>query len=745
MDSAKKKDFVLGTSDTSATVGDGGGRAGPTRPLASYREVELVGNQAKPPNSTTGRKMSEHDRMDHNPFEKRGLQRTPPKTALSCDGARRHSTGNLNTEDTETKCGKPAQMKGHETTDNSSNTVPQSSMMEGGGTSGRQPNKKQRLVFGEDTPAREQKRKREETPKKQKTTEQKQFIKVLKDLTQHIKNLQQVVESGYKVKNEIKEATGRLVYCMDILAKDDMKEWVENVTKTPPRDEERAVEETEESNADNDRPASTATREMSTQTEEIQRRKKKTTPIDDEISRIVEQNSSNTNMGEIRQLTQEKWPEECYTASKILNGRVIQAAKEKDLMVIIDKDVQDKHPLMKRLCETHPHIGNMMKKTVQPGKLVYAANYGKIMNEEGVTEISSHLIYLAGIEGAEIVEDDVGNIIDALNKVKSISSKEGRKELIITCVKDTMETLLRKAIELVFRGEDYEILLAIKRGKKPANTPEGQLEREKEWQAQKTNRQRPRRQTMIVKPTKEGKTYAELLSEMKKEEDTDKLDVRISNVERTKEGYVKLNFYEAKKGSGDDFRAAMQEKMKDIGEVQLKKRKRNIVLLDLDDITTAEEVKEAVKAELQKNEMREEELTIKMSQKPNNRGLQYANIQLPLEDANALLQKQRMKVGWVRCRVIERLAPIKCFKCQKYGHFAKECKSVEDMTGRCLRCGELGQVIKDCKNEAYCRACEKRGHLPNEMACPEYKKLMNEIRRKKGVDRKHNVNKDIAS
>lgn len=177
-----------------------------------------------------------------------------------------------------------------------------------------------------------------------------------------------------------------------------------------------------------------------------------------------------------------------------------------------------------------------------------------------------------------------------------------------------------------------------------------------------------------------------------------------------------------------------KEKIKSIlveqAEVKILTHETLIEVKDLDEVTTKEDVFNAL-AENLANTSVMKALTIKSLRKAYS-GTQTATVSLPAEAAKQLIEIGKVRIGWVVCRIREKLNPTKCYKCMEFGHIAKTCKSSSDWSKHCLRCGKSGHIAKLCNEEPKCLLCQgKEGidnnHLTGSRRCPSYQRAWREL------------------
>ena len=226
-------------------------------------------------------------------------------------------------------------------------------------------------------------------------------------------------------------------------------------------------------------------------------------------------------------------------------------------------------------------------------------------------------------------------------------------------------------------------------------------------------------EAILIKPVN-GKSYAEVLKDLKTKVKPEDAEVALRAVRKTKNGSILLEMAEG--GNKDKFCEAIRTSLKDTVNVSALKPKTTIEIRDLDALSEVLEVSSAIK-ELIKNP--EEEVYVRVT-KANTREQRRAFVTLAAEKAETILNCRRIKIGWTYCRINKVPIVQRCFKCFDTGHSQLNCKGPDRKgEGLCIRCGKKGHKIKECLNPPHCCICVAEGktpvdHIPGTTKCPSY-------------------------
>lgn len=97
----------------------------------------------------------------------------------------------------------------------------------------------------------------------------------------------------------------------------------------------------------------------------------------------------------------------------------------------------------------------------------------------------------------------------------------------------------------------------------------------------------------------------------------------------------------------------------------------------------------------------------------NGLGLIWARC--PIQAANRMVAKERIRMGWttLRAEMLEK-RPIQCYRCWEYGHVRFSCKSDIDRKKCCYNCGETGHTARVCgSKDSTCVLCREKGYMSN--------------------------------
>lgn len=229
------------------------------------------------------------------------------------------------------------------------------------------------------------------------------------------------------------------------------------------------------------------------------------------------------------------------------------------------------------------------------------------------------------------------------------------------------------------------------------------------------NNRRPTIEKVIVKS---GDTkYADLLKTVKEKVDLTRVGVQVKSIRKTRKGDLLLEV----KGDRQDAGALKEAIHKTVdNKVSLINKETTIHVLDIGAALTKDEVESAIKMSVGNREA--QSIRIK-SMRPSRDGNQIATVQTSRVARNVLLKLGRVKIGWVGCRIRERVEVTRCFKCLEFGHRRKDCKG-QDRSDFCLNCNQTGHTAKDCASESFCPVCQKTGHRADSTKCLKFRELL---------------------
>lgn len=232
---------------------------------------------------------------------------------------------------------------------------------------------------------------------------------------------------------------------------------------------------------------------------------------------------------------------------------------------------------------------------------------------------------------------------------------------------------------------------------------------------------RPKGQVVLINPG-QGGTYAEILGAMRKDVAPEDSGAEIRAIRKTTAGEVLLELRKC-----DDrarFQEAIQKAVGDKGTVRSVSPSLRLEILDLDALTTKTDVEDALRRDYP---TLRGELKVTLFS-PNQREQRKALVQMGEEEASPILQKGKMKVGWVVCRVRRRVEVDRCFRCLGYGHTRRGCTG-PDRSGDCWRCGGKDHKASTCNATPLCALCSvvpeaKSDHVQGSGACGVFKEAL---------------------
>ncbi|XP_017478968.1 PREDICTED: uncharacterized protein LOC108368603 [Rhagoletis zephyria] len=216
-----------------------------------------------------------------------------------------------------------------------------------------------------------------------------------------------------------------------------------------------------------------------------------------------------------------------------------------------------------------------------------------------------------------------------------------------------------------------------------------QANKDSEWTEVKKKEKRPKpknvattgklRPDAIIIEKKGESSYADILKKVKSDENFKSFGDSVSKIRRTQKGDLLIELAKSCPKSAE-LKALVSATLGDDASVKTFTHRILVECKDIDEVTTKEEVYNAIKSLPGLEGIESSDIT---GLRPAYAGTQTATISLPAPKAKKLIQLGKVKVGWDNCRIRERVQLKKCFKCLQYGHMSRNCGSSFDRSNQC--------------------------------------------------------------
>lgn len=300
---------------------------------------------------------------------------------------------------------------------------------------------------------------------------------------------------------------------------------------------------------------------------------------------------------------------------------------------------------------------------------------------------------LRDVRCSEIIAGEDVQVRERSDYVIIIDSNRGQASIVNTLMgglKKLVEHLSDKAVFCIDEGDNKEILRKLleynaRRYKRTFSILKGlkvkkpQIERGPE--------------TRKVAVALEGKSYAEVMKEVKNKVKADEIG-EVLSIRRGKgeEAVIRVKGNET---IAENVVQTLKGKLQGakIDRVGRPPRKTFITIKDIEMGVKTEEVSEAIEKFTGEKCIGEPKL------RPAFGETQAARALVTDRAARLLVENKRLRIGYVRCRIFKSQVDDMCYRCHEKGHIAKNCKG-PDRRNTCFRCGEEGHKALDCSSAA---------------------------------------------
>lgn len=539
--------------------------------------------------------------------------------------------------------------------------------------------------------------------------------KILDHMLKNIALLEKVVAESYKPKKELTDISSRLTYLAKQITSEDQGRWLENLLvkgqeieqiREENSDLRKRIKDLEQSEESKVIEALKISVGCQADPKEIQRAQEENdTQTKERIKSVLEADKVYSNLTKI---IDERWTEDIFERTKVCTTSTQSsycAENDEDLALFVDPNYVKDKAKAEELKRKITGIGHIIDEELEEGKMEFV----KLQTDVQKGTSNDSMRYMNVIFALPMTMDssDIANletIYQLVTQLKDETIKQTGRKLKVVTAEETNVNYIRRTLEYVFRDTDISISVI---GKHEKRSGDGQR-----------RNNRLEKEKIIVK-AQPGKSYADLLRSVKSSVNIEDKGINIKAIKKTNKGDLLLEVTGGK-GKALALKQDIQQNNQD-AEVVIKTNEITVHITDIDASIGKEELKEEI---MKAENLLENQVNV-ISMRPTRNGNQTATVALKRDTARKVVKQGTIKIGWVHCRVRNRVSLQRCYRCHMFGHRKDEC-GYEDRSELCLKCTKPGHIARECKNTPMCVVCKKEGHHADQTKCPAYRKLIEE-------------------
>lgn len=235
--------------------------------------------------------------------------------------------------------------------------------------------------------------------------------------------------------------------------------------------------------------------------------------------------------------------------------------------------------------------------------------------------------------------------------------------------------------------------------------------------------------TILLFPKEENMTSEELKANVLRKVDPRKDKIKVCKMSKIRNGGIALEL--CNEGQVE----LVKEKIKEFANAQEPKRRQpKLIIYNVPkDYPENEVITDLINQNLEVElDIEESKGNIKPCFKTGPKDQETYNlvIELPGKIHRILKAQGRIYLGWNSTRVADYVPVSRCFRCQKYGHIARDCQAQTEICGHCAKTGHDRKNCPLTRLDPVCYNCPagKNHHSVHAKHCPAYIKEKEKIK-----------------